>query len=54
MFVFGDGKVVEMKIGEGKILMLLFVMFIEVMCGNCVYFVIVNEYLVRCDWEEIG
>ena len=32
--VLGDGKVAEMKTGEGKTLMSLFVMFIEVMRGN--------------------
>lgn len=52
--VLGDGKVAEMKTGEGKTLMSLFVMFIEVMRGNRVHLVTANEYLARRDREEIG
>lgn len=53
-FVLGDGKIAEMKTGEGKTLVSLFVMYIEVLRGNKVHLVTANEYLAKRDREEIG
>lgn len=52
--VLGDGKIAEMKTGEGKTLVSLFVMYIEVIRGNRVHLVTANEYLAHRDREEIG
>lgn len=52
--VLGDGKVAEMKTGEGKTLVSLFVMYIEVIRGNRVHLITANEYLAKRDREEIG
>lgn len=53
-FVLGDGKIAEMKTGEGKTLVSLFVMYIEILRGNKVHLVTANEYLAKRDREEIG
>lgn len=43
-----------MVIGEGKILVVIFFVFLNVLIGNGVYVVIVNDYLVKCDFEWMG
>lgn len=48
------GNVVEMKIGEGKILICVLFVYFNVLVGNGVYIVIVNDYLVKCDSEWMG
>ncbi|WP_088839137.1 accessory Sec system translocase SecA2 [Listeria sp. ILCC792] len=52
--VLGDGKIAEMKTGEGKTLVSLFVMYIEVLRSGRVHLITANEYLARRDREEIG
>lgn len=50
-----DGNIVEMRIGEGKILIVVLFVYLNVLNGDGVYIVIVNEYLVKCEVEgEIG
>lgn len=43
-----------MKIGEGKILMVIMLVYLNVIFGKGVYVVIVNEYLLVCDVIEMG
>lgn len=43
-----------MKTGEGKTLVSLFVMYIEVLRSGRVHLITANEYLARRDREEIG
>ncbi|MBC1406260.1 DEAD/DEAH box helicase, partial [Listeria welshimeri] len=52
--VLGDGKIAEMKTGEGKTLVSLFVMYIEVLRSGRVHLITANEYLARRDREEFG
>lgn len=40
--------------GEGKIIVVFLLIFLNVFYGKGVYVVIVNEYLVCCDVEEVG
>lgn len=51
--VLNDGKIVEMKIGEGKILVVILVVVLNVLKGESVYVVIVNDYLVYRDFKEM-
>lgn len=44
-----DGKIVEMCIGEGKILVGILLVYFNVLFGKGVYVVMVNDYLVCCD-----
>lgn len=46
-----QGNIVEMKIGEGKIFVVIFLVYLNVLVGKGVYVVIVNDYLVKCDVE---
>lgn len=52
--VFYDGNIFEMRIGEGKILIVIMFVYLNVLFGEGVYVVIVNEYLVICDFNEMG
>ncbi|WP_239257180.1 accessory Sec system translocase SecA2 [Listeria ilorinensis] len=52
--VLGEGKIAEMKTGEGKTLVSLFVIYIEVIRGNHVHLITANDYLAKRDREEIG
>lgn len=52
--VFYDGNIFEMCIGEGKILIVMMLVYLNVLIGEGVYVVIVNEYLVICDLMEMG
>lgn len=38
-----------MKIGEGKILVVIVFVYLNVFIGKGVYVVIVNDYFVKCD-----
>lgn len=51
--VLNDGKIVEMKIGEGKILVVILVVVLNVLKGESVFVVIVNDYLVYRDFKEM-
>lgn len=46
-----QGNILEMKIGEGKIFVVMFLVYLNVLIGCGVYVVIVNDYLVCCDVE---
>lgn len=52
--VFYLGKIVEMCIGEGKILVVILLVYFNVLEGKGVYVVIVNDYLVCCDVVQMG
>ncbi|ATF25592.1 DEAD/DEAH box helicase [Brochothrix thermosphacta] len=49
-----DGCIAEMKTGEGKTLVSLFVLYSEVLKGNKVHLMTANTYLAERDREEIG
>lgn len=44
--VFYEGQIVEMKIGEGKIFVVILLSYFNVFIGWGVYVVMVNDYLV--------
>lgn len=44
-----EGKIVEMCIGEGKILIVILVVYLNVLFEISVYVVMVNDYLVQWD-----
>lgn len=44
--VIYKGDIVEMRIGEGKILIVIMLMYLNVLVGRGVYVIIVNEYLL--------
>lgn len=50
--VLYKGNVAEMKTGEGKTLTALLPIYLNVLFGNTVYIVTVNEYLVKRDKEN--
>lgn len=52
--VLYDGKIVEMVIGEGKILVVIFFVYFNGFLGEGVYVIIVNDYLVWWDCEWVG
>lgn len=52
--VFYEGNIVEMKIGEGKILIVMMFVYLNVLSGKGVYVIMVNEYLFEWDVEEMG
>lgn len=52
--VLYEGQIVEMKIGEGKIFVVIFLSYFNVFIGCGVYVVMVNDYLVCCDVEWMG
>lgn len=43
--VFNERCIVEMRIGEGKILIVTLFVYLNVLIGKGVYVVIVNDYL---------
>lgn len=45
------GCVVEMRMGEGKMLIVVLFFYVVVLEGKGVYLVIVNDYFVWCDVE---
>lgn len=49
-----EGNILEMKMGEGKMLIVIMFVYLNVIIGKGVYVVIVNEYLVSCDVSEMG
>lgn len=53
-FVLFQGKIAEMKTGEGKTLVATIPLFLESLTGNNVHLVTVNDYLARRDAEWMG
>ncbi|MDB6001806.1 MAG: secA [Rhizobacter sp.] len=49
-----DGKIAEMRTGEGKTLMATLPVYLNALTGNGVHLVTVNEYLARRDAEWMG
>lgn len=52
--VLHDGKIAEMKTGEGKTLMATLAAYLNALPGNGVHVVTVNDYLARRDSEWMG
>ena len=52
--ILNEGKISEMKTGEGKTLVALLPAFFNALYGNGVHVVTVNDYLARRDAEYVG
>ena len=52
--VLHDGKIAEMKTGEGKTLVSTLPVYLNALAGNGVHIVTVNDYLARRDAEWMG
>ncbi len=52
--VLNDGKIAEMKTGEGKTLMATLAAYLNALPGNGVHVVTVNDYLAQRDSEWMG
>src|ERR1700733_14092605 len=52
--VLNDGKIAEMKTGEGKTLAATLAAYLNAMDGGGVHIVTVNDYLARRDAEDMG
>merc|ERR1739841_148593 len=52
--VLNEGKIAEMKTGEGKTLVALLPTFLNALSGQGVHVVTVNDYLARRDAEYVG
>jgi preprotein translocase subunit SecA len=52
--VLHEGKIAEMKTGEGKTLMATLPVYLNALAGNGVHVVTVNDYLARRDSEWMG
>ncbi|MGY6277777.1 preprotein translocase subunit SecA [Methylomonas sp. MgM2] len=52
--VLHDGKIAEMKTGEGKTLMATLAAYLNALPGKGVHIVTVNDYLARRDAENMG
>ena len=52
--VLNDGKIAEMKTGEGKTLVATLPVYLNALSGRGVHVVTVNDYLARRDSEEMG
>lgn len=53
-FVLDDGKIAEMKTGEGKTLVALLPTFLNALGGKGAHVVTVNDYLAKRDAENVG
>ena len=49
-----QGRIAEMKTGEGKTLVATMPAYLNALCGGGVHIVTVNDYLARRDSEEMG
>jgi len=49
-----QGRIAEMKTGEGKTLVATLPAYLNALSGDGVHIVTVNEYLVRCGCDEMG
>jgi len=52
--VLSEGKIAEMKTGEGKTLVSLFPTFLNALHGKGTHVITVNDYLARRDAEYVG
>ncbi len=52
--VLHEGKITEMKTGEGKTLVCSLPIYLNALCGKGVYLVTVNDYLAQRDAEWMG
>ncbi|MBR6725476.1 MAG: preprotein translocase subunit SecA, partial [Clostridia bacterium] len=52
--ILHQGRIAEMKTGEGKTLVATMPAYLNALCGNGVHIVTVNEYLARVGSEEMG
>ncbi|MFA5983494.1 MAG: preprotein translocase subunit SecA [Methylococcaceae bacterium] len=52
--ILHDGKIAEMKTGEGKTLMATLAAYLNALPGNGVHVVTVNDYLAKRDSETMG
>src|SRR5277367_2500482 len=52
--VLHDGKIAEMKTGEGKTLVATLPVYLNAIAGKGVHVVTVNDYLARRDSEDMG
>lgn len=52
--ILHQGRIAEMKTGEGKTLVATMPAYLNALTGNGVHIVTVNEYLARRDSEEMG
>ena len=52
--ILNDGKIAEMKTGEGKTLMATLAAYLNALPGNGVHVVTVNDYLAKRDAEWMG
>ncbi len=52
--VLNEGKIAEMKTGEGKTLVALLPTFLNALSGKGVHVITVNDYLARRDAESVG
>lgn len=52
--ILHEGKIAEMKTGEGKTLVAILPAYLNALCGYGVHIVTVNDYLARRDAEWVG
>ena len=52
--VLHEGKIAEMKTGEGKTLTISLAAYLNALCGKGVHIVTVNDYLAKRDSQEMG
>ena len=52
--VLHDGKIAEMRTGEGKTLVATLPAYLNAICGNTVHVITVNDYLARRDADWMG
>ena len=52
--VLHDGKIAEMRTGEGKTLTITLAAYLNALCGKGVHIVTVNDYLAKRDSIEMG
>lgn len=52
--VLNDGKIAEMRTGEGKTLVATLAVYLNALIGNGVHLVTVNDYLAKRDATEMG
>ena len=52
--ILHQGKIAEMKTGEGKTLVATLPAYLNSLCGNGVHVVTVNDYLAKRDSEWMG
>ena len=53
-FILNEGKIAEMKTGEGKTLVALLPTFLNALYGKGAHVITVNDYLARRDAESVG